>query len=202
MLGTTQRGEMQSSIKKSWILDKAGELFWQQGYDGTSMREIADACGCKPANIYNYFTGKEDILYEVIRDLTEQMVTSLQGLEDDEDGDPIEQLKLFVKTHFELLAGRKRSNVLISDAGLKDLTIEHREDVVRLRDQYDTIMRRVIRRGINKGHFSVKDERIVGYLISSVIMRSNVWFSPQGRLSADEVGDIMFDFVLNGIKTC
>ena len=194
-----QRGT-QSSIKRDWILDKAGALFWQKGYDGTSMRDIADACKFKPANIYNYFKGKEDILYEVVRDITEQTVASIKELEDDEVASPVDQLRSLIKSHFGLLVRMKRSSVFISDTGLKDLSPEHRKVVIRLRDKYDGIMRRVIRRGIDTGYFAVKDERVVGYLISSVIMRSSIWFSPRGRLSADEVGDIMFDFVYRGIK--
>ena len=200
MARAKQERETQTSAKKTWILDKASALFWQKGYDGTSMREIAEACKFKPANIYNYFESKEDILYEVVREITEQTVLSIEHLENDETTNPVEQLRSFIKSHFEQLAGKKRTNMLLSDSGLKDLSAKHKKVILKLRDRYETIMRRVIRRGVEKGYFAVKDERAVSYLISSVIMRSNIWFSPKGRLSKDEVGDIMYDFVLNGIK--
>jgi len=195
-----QSREMQTLVNKKWILEKAGTLFWQKGYDGSSMREIANACECRPANIYNYFKSKEEILYEVIKDNTEQTVSSVEHLENDETTDPVEQLKSFVKSHFEILARMKRSSVLISDTALKDLTDEHRKAIIQLRDRYDSIMRQVIRRGIDSGQFAVKDERIVGYLISSGILRSSLWFSTRGRLSTDEVGDVMFDFYFSGIN--
>jgi AcrR family transcriptional regulator len=200
MMRTRQSREMKTLVNKTWIIDKAGALFWQKGYEGTSMRDIAKACGCQPANIYNYFTSKEEILYEVIKNNTEQTVASVEHLENDETTDPVEQLRSFIKGHFEMLARMKRTNVLISDAGLKDLTAEHRKAVIQLRDKYDIIIRRVIRRGIDTGQFVVKDERVVGYFISSVIIRSSIWFSPKGALSADEIGDEMFDFVYKGIK--
>lgn len=195
-----RRAGTQTSVKRSWILDKAGALFWQKGYHSTSMRDIASACRCKPANIYNYFEGKEDILYEVIRDITERAVASIEHLKDDEVTAPVEQLRSLVKSHFGMLAAIKRSNVLISDTGLKDLSNEHRKAVIALRDEYDGIMRQVIKRGIDSGDFAVKDEKVVAYLIASVILRSSIWFSPRGRMSAGEVGDIMFDFVYNGVK--
>ena len=191
---------MKSSIKKSWILDKAGVLFWEKGYHSTGMRDIARACDCKPANIYNYFRGKEDILFEVIRDITEQAVTSIKFLEDDEETNPVEQLRSLIKSHFRLLMQMARSNKLISDTGLKDLSTEHRKEIVKLRDHYDSIMRKVLRRGIESGDFSVKDEKVVGYLISSIIVRSTIWFSSKGKYSVDEIGDMMFDFAYHGIK--
>ncbi len=192
--------ESQSSVKRDWILDKAGALFWQKGYHGTSMKDIADACHCKPANIYNYFESKEDILYNVVRDITEQTVHAVAHLKDDNTTGPVEQLKMVVKGHFSLWARLKRSNVLISDAGLRDLSSEHRKEIISLRNEYDSIMLHIIRLGVASGDFAVKDEKVVTYLIASVILRSSIWFSPKGRLSVDEVGDIMFDFVYRGIK--
>lgn len=38
------------------------ELFSTQGYEATSMQQIADALGIKKASLYYYFAGKEDIL--------------------------------------------------------------------------------------------------------------------------------------------
>ena len=43
------------------MLDIARKLFWKKGYNAASLRDIADAYGCKPANIYNFFKKKEDI---------------------------------------------------------------------------------------------------------------------------------------------
>ena len=200
MLRSSQRKELKSSIKKSWILDKAGMLFWQKGYHGTSMKDIAAACDCKAANIYNYFKGKEDILFEVIKDITERAVNSVSHLEDDETTSPVDQLKSFIDNHLGVLVQMKKSSVLISDTGLQNLTRDHRRIIVDLRDTYDRIMTKIIRQGIESGDFEVKDEKVTVYLISSVIIRSTIWFSSKGRLSAEEVSDIMFDFVYKGIK--
>ncbi|UCD08566.1 MAG: TetR family transcriptional regulator [Dehalococcoidales bacterium] len=200
MLRSGQRKELKSSIKKSWILDKAGMLFWQKGYHGTSMKDIAAACDCKAANIYNYFIGKEDILFEVIKDITERAVNSVRHLEDDETGSPVEQLRSFIDSHLGVLVQMKNSSVLLSDTGLQNLTREHRKIIVELRDTYDRIMRKIIIRGVESGDFAVGDEKVIVYLISSVIIRTTIWFSPKGRLSADEIADIIFDFVYRGIK--
>lgn len=200
MLRSGQRKELKSSIKKSWILDKAGMLFWQKGYHGTSMRDIADACDCKAANIYNYFQGKEDILFEVIKDITEQAVNSVRHLEDDDTTSPLDQLRSFIDNHLSVLVQMKKSSVLISDTGLQNLTRDHRKVIIELRDSYDRIMSKVISRGIESGDFAVKDVKVIVYLISSIIIRTTIWFSPKGRLSANEVADMIFNFAYKGIK--
>ena len=44
------------------VLDASLELFSQRGFDGTSMDDIAKACGMKAPNLYKYFKGKQEIL--------------------------------------------------------------------------------------------------------------------------------------------
>jgi len=47
------------------ILDIALELFTEQGFDKTSLREIADRLGFTKAAIYYHFASKEDILMSI-----------------------------------------------------------------------------------------------------------------------------------------
>lgn len=44
------------------ILDAGAELFAQNGYDGVSVREIAEKVGIKESSIYNHFKSKSEIL--------------------------------------------------------------------------------------------------------------------------------------------
>ena len=47
------------------ILNAAEALFASQGYDGTSLRQIAEQTGIKEPGLYNYFPGKQ-ALYEAV----------------------------------------------------------------------------------------------------------------------------------------
>lgn len=185
--------------RKSWLMEQAGMLFWQHGYHATSMKDIANACNCKPANLYNYFKNKEDILYEVIRNITEQGVSSIAYLDNDEETSPLEQLRSLVKSHFTFLASLTQSTIMLSDTGIKDLSDEHQREIVKLRDRYDRILRKILKRGIGEGYFAPIDVQVVGNLIASVIIRSSFWFSDKGKYSVDEVGEIMFSFIYHGI---
>ena len=48
------------------ILDEATELFDQQGYMSTSVRQIAAQLGSTSASLYNHFASKEDVLYGIV----------------------------------------------------------------------------------------------------------------------------------------
>ncbi|MDT0343385.1 TetR/AcrR family transcriptional regulator [Streptomyces litchfieldiae] len=55
------------------IQDVALELFAEQGYDKTSLREIAERLGVTKAALYYHFRTKEDILIGLYEDLTRPM---------------------------------------------------------------------------------------------------------------------------------
>ena len=48
------------------ILNEVLTLFAENGYDGTSVEEIAEKVGIKAPSLYNHFKGKEDILNALI----------------------------------------------------------------------------------------------------------------------------------------
>jgi TetR/AcrR family transcriptional regulator len=53
--------------KRRAILDRSAELFSEYGYDRASMNKIAAACGVSKANLYHYYTDKDELLFDVIR---------------------------------------------------------------------------------------------------------------------------------------
>lgn len=58
----------QGEQTRAAIVEAAHDLFLQQGYNGTGMRQIAQAAGIQPASIYNHFPNKEAIFAEVARE--------------------------------------------------------------------------------------------------------------------------------------
>lgn len=58
---------MTATTRREQILHEATHLFAANGYQGTSIRSIADACQITEAAIYRYFDGKEQLYEEVIR---------------------------------------------------------------------------------------------------------------------------------------
>ena len=52
--------------KRSQILNTAARVFARDGFDRTSMNQIADACGISKANIYHYYRGKDALLFGLL----------------------------------------------------------------------------------------------------------------------------------------
>ncbi len=62
--------------QRELILERAAELFAQQGYVGTSMNQVAQACGLSKATLYHYYRDK----YALLVNIAEGHVVQLHAL--------------------------------------------------------------------------------------------------------------------------
>ena len=191
--------EKQGSQRKEHIMKVARGLIWERGYDKTSMRDIAHACAFEPSNTYNYFRSKEQLLYELLREETGEIVSLVKHLEDDDSSTPNEQLRFMINNHLDLTLGARKSAGLMFDTDLKNLSVANRRKIISLRDDYERVLRKVIRRGIDQGYFIETDEKLTSIMIISMIVRSRVWYSQKGEKSRDEIADFIFKFVINSL---
>ena len=189
-----------NGVRKKKILALARHLFWQNGYSSVSMRDLARAYGCQPANLYNYFKTKESILFEVLLEEMEQIVQPISHLEHEEDGNPVDQLRFIISSHLKVTLSHRRSAKTLFDVALGSLLPANRKVIVSMRDTYDRTIRRVIQRGQEKGLFMPYDEKLVGFMISSMVTRSRIWFHPKKGVTVDELADFIFRFALKGIQ--
>ncbi len=128
------------------------------------------------------------------------LVSSIKDLEEDDAASPVEALRLLINNHVKLTLSYRRLSKLLFDEEMRSLLPAHQKEIIAYRDRYDMILRKIIHRGIETGDFAEVDEKLIGYSIASMIVRTRVWFRPRGRLSNKEIADIIFNFVLNGLR--
>jgi AcrR family transcriptional regulator len=195
------QGKAKPGFQKAKMLETARRLFWEKGYNATSMRDIAISYGCRPANIYNFFSDKEEILFEVLREEMEQIIHPIKHLEEDNQSSPIEQLRFVIESHLKVTLSYRRSSGLLFDVALDSLSPAKRKTIIDFRDTYDRIIRKVIRRGIDTGYFPDVDVRLAGFMIASMITRTRIWFHPKKGVSVSELSDFISKFTFNGLRS-
>jgi AcrR family transcriptional regulator len=60
------------------ILEQAQRLFTAHGYDGVSIRDIAQACGLSNAALYYHFGSKQNLYFEVLKEHISTLTLCLQ----------------------------------------------------------------------------------------------------------------------------
>jgi len=72
-MGISERKEREKLEMRRRILDAAMNMFLEDGYDKTSIRNIAEKIEYSPATIYLYFKDKDELLYEVQKDAFQKL---------------------------------------------------------------------------------------------------------------------------------
>jgi AcrR family transcriptional regulator len=90
----TPRQRYRDALRRS-ILDAAREAFARHGYEGVTMRMLAEKLGCSHANLYLHFKDKEALFDCLVEESLQQFADGLRKVpESARRGDPVEFLRM------------------------------------------------------------------------------------------------------------
>jgi len=125
--------------KREDVLKKAAELIARQGFDGTSMRDIAAAVNMLPGSLYYHFPSKEDMLLaiheRVVGDMTEEVQQAVS-----KGNDPWDRLERAAVAHLKGLLGSGNLVSIISPNFAQDREAVN-EQLKAQRRSYEKIFR-------------------------------------------------------------
>jgi AcrR family transcriptional regulator len=136
------------------LIETAGKLFVEKGYEGTTMNEIAAAAGFAKGTLYHYFTNKADLL-QALKESFEQEVMSRvrSGVEscpaDDWPGRIKAWVEAAVEAYFEM---SELHDVVVYGLGLPFRHAMADAEITRY-------LARIIKEGAMAGAWHVDDER-------------------------------------------
>jgi AcrR family transcriptional regulator len=90
-MGVLERRERERLETREKILDAARELFITEGYDGVSMRKVAEKIEYSPTAIYGHFADKEDLFLQLCHSDFHRLAESFVQL--GKIPDPVERLR-------------------------------------------------------------------------------------------------------------
>jgi AcrR family transcriptional regulator len=147
---------------KERIAAAAANLFLDDGYHSTSVREIAQKAGLSVGSVFNYFTSKEEILFFLFSRNQERTEASLRDLRTEfarlkEEGvDPKDLLLLAYEPYVRLNDELRRYTVL-GYQELKSLTVAERRRILEGEERIQHFIEEVIAYGAEKGAFPPAD---------------------------------------------
>ena len=98
-MGVKERREREKSETRDKILDAARELFVTEGYEGVSMRRVAEKIEYSPTAIYVHFADKNELFRELCHQDYARLAEVFQGSA--MPMDPVERLKQIGRTYIE-----------------------------------------------------------------------------------------------------
>jgi len=180
------------------ILRAAGKEFRVRGFAETGMRDIAAAAALSPANLYNYFRGKHDILFFCQDNSLDRMIAALDKARRMRTTAAI-KLRMVIVSHLRCVLDEVEGSAahLLTTA----LPPRQQRDLVAKRDKYEEGVRNLIVAGMRSGEFAPCDPALAVRAILGGLNWSVQWFSPEGRLTAAEIAERFADYLIRGLLT-
>jgi AcrR family transcriptional regulator len=180
------------------IFEVATQLFGEQGYAGTTMREIAKAVGVLPGSLYAHIDGKETLLVEIVESGIDKFLDAVRPIAARTEAAD-ERMREAIKAHVRVV-GENPDRTLVVFHQWRYLGGVNRARVVSKRQEYQDLFSRIVRDGMQSGVFSGDlDPHIAVLGVLGALNWTPEWFSPEGPAGADEVGDRLADTLLRGL---
>lgn len=176
------QGSDRPDERRNHILLAAAELFSQQGYGGTSIRDIAHRVGLLPGSVYHYFPAKEDLFVAVHREGFGQLIDRVEE-RIRQQTDPWLRLELACAEHIAAISGDNPIHQ-ITGTGLFAIHEDHLQRRVRAdRKKYDQIFRQLVL-DLKLPHGT--DRSLFRLALLGALNWSRVWYR-QGKSSPREI---------------
>lgn len=162
---------MKLSEKQLEIIRIAQTMFAKNGFEGTCVRDIAQAADINVAMINYYFGSKENLLETIIKWGIETYKLNPSQYESEED--PIYRLEKMVEHYVSSKINNPSVyQILISEASIRKRKINE-ELFTELRKHNIECIRRVIEYGVQKGTFSTYDPILIHTTMIGTFMHFN-----------------------------
>ena len=187
------RAEAPAKNRLDQIRAAGCRLLFEHGYAGMTMRQIAARLRIKAASLYYHFPSKQDILFDLMRATASELLEGLRRIAASDNG-PGQQLEEAIRWHV-LFHTQKREEAFVSHSELRSLEPENLKAILKLRHEYDRLFDAILQRGRQDGVFEIEDVSVVRNSILTMCTATAGWFSPQGRLTAEQVANQICNFV-------
>lgn len=185
-----------SGITGPKVRAAALKLFARHGFAAVSMRQIAAEVGVQAGALYNYTPDKQTLLFDLMKTHLEDLLAAQEAASG--RAMPFPALREFTRFHINFHTERP-DEVFIAYMELRNLSDENFEVIEKLRRTYEARLEDILKRGVEKGVFSIADTRVAAMALIAMLNGVNTWFREGGRLSLPEVQDLYWDMVRKAV---
>ncbi len=174
-----------AAYKRRRILEEATDLFFVNGFDGSTVDAVAERLDVTKPFIYSYYKNKGDLLREVCQTgIKLSLVALTEALA--VEGTASEQLKLVVERVARIIIKNQRYiSVYLREE--KSLDPADARAIREMRHHFDELLSDLLDKGKKAGHFDIDDPSRTAIWVSGLLSWIALWYNEGGRWSATEV---------------
>lgn len=180
------------------IIETSLILFEKKGFHGVSINEIVTTAGTSKGGFYHHFSSKDELLF-VIHDLFITYAIGNAKEADQSHESPTERLQAIIKNFVQVFHVYKAHLSVFYQEAIY-LRPEYEEVMKAKRNEFKTIIDRVIQEGIEQGEFRKNLEvDITVMAILGMVNWMHKWYDEQGEKTIEQIADIFTDFILHAV---
>lgn len=182
--------------KREDILRVAARIFCEQGFDKTTVDDIAAALNVTKPTIYYYWGNKDVILEEIRKSLFE---TINQGLEQarSEGRTGREQLSLLIDTYVDSVTGDFGRCVMLNENRLRTSKPANKSGFPK---KFNADVEKVIAEGQADGSISDEDAHMMAYVLFGALNWIAFWYRSNARYSAPQIAKHFKRILMTGFE--
>jgi AcrR family transcriptional regulator len=185
---------LEEKTRRAELIAAASKLFKQQGYERTTVRDLAQAVGMQSGSLFYHFRTKEEMLVAVmsagIGDLTDRLEEALARTET-----PLDKLRTLFRVHLETLLGDDKGALSVLLYEWPSLSDKARAEMIKLRDSYEHDWQQVLDEAAAAGLVH-PDTRALRKLLLGGLHWTIMWYRPEGGQTPTELADRLLELVL------
>ncbi len=184
------------ALKRERTIAVAAELFYERGYENTSLDAIAERMNVTKPFIYAHFASKAELLAEICSRGIASALAALDGVLTTISGSPRERLEAVGQQFVSAVLNSQRY-IAIYTREEKNLAPDDYTRISEMRRTFDRKLTKLLDEGVAAGEFVIPDTRIAALAIGGMVSWAYVWYRPGGRLTLDQTSKALTDLIIN-----
>jgi AcrR family transcriptional regulator len=173
------------AYKRERIIEEAMKLFYERGFNGTTLDDIAAELGVTKPFIYTHFRSKVDLLAALCKPTIEMSLAAVENAANG-PGTPTERLYQAMVDFTNVVLSRQ-ANIAIFFREEKNLTPQQLAEINTLRKKFDRVLSALLTEGVEAREFHIKDTHLAALALGGMVSWAYTWHRPGGRLKLDEM---------------
>jgi AcrR family transcriptional regulator len=178
----------------------AAALFREKGFASATTRELAERLGIQKASLYHHIRSKADLLYAISMESLDHIRTAVEQAYANAEPSPKDRLRAMIVAHVTTaLSDRDLHATMLTE--LRALPSDRLEAVLDARDQYESLLRKVVLEEQDAGRIRADiDARYLTLALLNLLNWTIFWFDPEGERSAEEISEVLATIFLEGAR--
>ena len=181
------------------VLRRAVELFNRQGYDATSMGDLARELGLTKSAIYHHVPSKEHLLASALDQALDELSTAVEAASTSYQGSAMDRLREVVERSVHVLVTHQPAvTLLLRVRGNSEVEVA----ALRRRRDLDARLTELVRDAVDEG--SLRDDvppELVSRLTFGMVNSLVEWYRPEGPVDATALARAVATLAFDGLAT-